>query len=461
MKILRFLLPLVLVVLAGCATHRQDASQGRAYIAKDTSRTVDLTHPPRDMWDRIRRGFAIPNLHSEQVDYWTDYYASHPQSVLLMSQRAGKYLYYIVDELSRRGLPTELALLPFVESAYDPNALSRSQASGLWQFVPSTGLHYNLEQDWWRDQRRDPVASTQAALNYLTYLYDLQGDWYLALASYNWGEGAVKRSMDKAESQGIVPTYLTIDLPDETRNYVPKLQAIKNIIARPDKFGIVLPKVTNAPYFITVHKSRDMDIAVAAALAEMPLDDFRALNPSFNRPIILGKHNPALHLPLDKVQAFNSNLAAYNGNLASWEMVQPKRGESLATIARQHGTTVDQLRAANALSNRTTRVTTALLVPRQAAPTAGVQFVSYQPQPPGKPGLDASPRPTRERSATRAYPRREPVARTHTIRQGDTLYSLARRYNTSVDALRKLNNLKGSSLATGQRLRVPGADVQG
>jgi membrane-bound lytic murein transglycosylase D len=142
-------------------------------------------------------------------------------------------------------------------------------------------------------------------------------------------------------------------------------------------------------------------------------------------------------------------------------MVQPKRGESLATLARQHGTTVDRLRAANALSNRTTRVTTALLVPRQAAPTAGVQFVSYQPQPPGKPGLDASPRPTRERSATRAYPRREPVARTHTIRQGDTLYSLARRYNTSVDALRKLNNLKGSSLATGQRLRVPGADVQG
>lgn len=461
MKILRFLLPLVLVVLAGCATHRQEANQGRAYIAQDTSRTVDLTHPPRDMWDRIRRGFAIPNLHSERVDYWTDYYASHPQSVLLMSQRAGKYLYYIVDELNRRGLPTELALLPFVESAYDPNALSRSQASGLWQFIPSTGLHYNLEQDWWRDQRRDPVASTQAALDYLTYLYDLQGDWYLALASYNWGEGAVKRSMDKAESQGIVPTYLTIDLPDETRNYVPKLQAIKNIIARPDKFGIVLPNVSNTPYFITVHKSRDMDIAVAAALAEMPLDDFRALNPSFNRPVILGKHNPALHLPLDKVQTFNSNLAAYSGNLASWEMIQPRRGESLATIARQHGITVDQLRAANALSNRTTRATTALLVPRQAAPSSGVQFVSYQPRPPDTPKPETSRRATSARSAGRGYPRREPIARTHTIQRGDTLYSLARRYNTSVDALRKLNNLKNSSLSAGQRIRVPGADVQG
>jgi membrane-bound lytic murein transglycosylase D len=204
-----------------------------------------------------------------------------------------------------------------------------------------------------------------------------------------------------------------------------------------------------------------MDIAVAAALAEMPLDDFRALNPSFNRPVILGKHNPALHLPLDKVQTFNSNLAAYSGNLASWELVQPRRGESLATIARQHGITVDQLREANALSNRTTRATTALLVPRQAAPSSGVQFVSYQPQATDTPKREASRPAASARSAVRDYPRREPVARTHTIQRGDTLYSLARRYNTSVDALRKLNNLKNSSLSAGQRIRVPGADAQG
>ncbi len=308
MKILRLLLPLLLVVLAGCAARNQTADQRQAYVAEDTSRTVDLTHPPRDMWDRIRRGFAIPNLRNERVDYWTDYYASHPQSVLLMSQRAGKYLYYIVDELNRRGLPTELALLPFVESAYNPNALSRSKASGLWQFIPSTGLYYKLEQNGWRDQRRDPVASTQAALDYLSYLYDFQGDWYLALASYNWGEGAVKRAMDKAADAGKPTGYTALDMPDETRNYVPKLQAIKNIIARPEKFGITLPGVSNTPYFTTVHKSRDMDIAVAAALAEMPLEDFQALNPSYNRPVILASHSPALHLPLDKVGVFNENL---------------------------------------------------------------------------------------------------------------------------------------------------------
>ncbi|CAM5199320.1 Membrane-bound lytic murein transglycosylase D OS=Castellaniella defragrans OX=75697 GN=HNR28_003456 PE=3 SV=1 [Castellaniella defragrans] len=457
MKILRFLLPLILVVLAGCAsTHRQEARQGRAYIAEDTSRTVDLTHPPRDMWDRIRRGFAIPNLHSDRVDYWTDYYASHPQTVLLMSQRAGKYLYYIVDELNRRGLPTELALLPFVESAYNPNALSRSQASGLWQFVPATGLHYNLEQTFWRDQRRDPVDSTQAALDYLTYLYDLQGDWYLALASYNWGEGAVKRSMDKAEAQGIAPTYLNIDLPDETRNYVPKLQAIKNIIARPEKFGITLPPISNTPYFTTVHKSRDMDIAVAAALADMPLDEFRALNPSFNKPVILGSHNPGLHLPLDKVETFNHNLASYNGDLSSWQLIQPRRGESLASIARRYDIPLDKLRSANDLSRRQTRAQTALLVPRQAAPERpGVMLASFQTssEPPR-----SAPQP---RSSTRPDLRPRATVRTHTVQRGDTLYSLARRYNTSVDALRKLNNLKGNALSTGHRIRVPGANVQG
>jgi len=479
MSLLRLSLLLILVALAGCAT-QTPKSERQAYVAEDTSRTIDLTHPPRDMWDRIRRGFAIPNLRSERVDYWTDYYASHPQSVLLMSQRAGKYLYYIVDELDRRGLPTELALLPFVESAYNPTALSRSKASGLWQFIPSTGQHYNLQQDWWRDQRRDPVASTQAALDYLSYLYDFQGDWYLALASYNWGEGAVKRAMEKAERAGIQPTYLTLDMPDETRNYVPKLQAIKNIIARPTKFGITLPQVSNAPYFTTVHKARDMDIEVAAALAEMPLEDFKALNPSYNRPIMLAAHSPALHLPMDKVEVFNNNLQAYTGNLSSWRIYHPTRGQSLAAIAKAQGVSLSALREANGFDRRRTVASgDVLLIPsRSPATDTGIRLAAYTPD-----GTeDASPRtmrtvrphaakdvrivsiPGTRPGASRAAPpdmRPRVVARTHTVRRGDTLYSLARRYNTSVDALRKLNNLKGSALATGSRLRVPGADVQG
>ena len=350
------------------------------------------------------------------------------------------------------------------------------QASGLWQFIPSTGLHFKLQQDWWRDQRRDPVASTQAALDYLSYLYDFQGDWYLALASYNWGEGSVKRAMDKASGAGKPTGYTDLDMPDETRNYVPKLQAIKDIITRPEKFGITLPDVSNTPYFTTVHKSRDMDIAVAATLAEMPLEDFQALNPAYNRPVILGAHNPALHLPLDKVGVFNQNLEAYTGRLSSWQIVQPKRGQSLASIAKTYGISLDALRQANHISKKQTRATLAtLLIPAPDAPTSGLRLASYQPPDSttdadtalDTPRADAPKirkviipaRTANQLPATDLRPK--PVVRTHTIRQGDTLYSLARRYNTSVDALRKLNNLKSTSLSKGQRLRVPGAEVQG
>jgi membrane-bound lytic murein transglycosylase D len=455
MNFLRLCILLVLVALAGCATKQNPyALDKQTYAAEDTSRTIDLTHPPRDMWDRIRRGFAIPNLHDDRVDYWTNYYASHPESVLLMSQRAGKYLYYIVDELNRRGLPTELALLPFVESAYDPNAYSRSHASGLWQFIPSTGQQYNLEQDWWRDQRRDPVASTNAALDYLTYLYDFQGDWYLARASYNWGEGSVNRAMEKNVNDGELPIYTALKMPDETRNYVPKLQAIKNIIARPERFGISLPKVSNTPYFTTVAKTQDMDIQVAAALAEMPIEDFKALNPSYRRPIIRGSLQAALHLPLDKVEVFNANLDAYTGRLSSWRVYQPKRGQSLASIAQQHGVSLQELRRANNLSAKASRATaSALLIPTQ---DTGVRLASYDPD---ASAAHAVPAVADDAAENSMLPQAN--VRTHTIHRGDTLYSLARRYKTSVNELRKLNNLKGNKLSTGKRLRVPGTNIRG
>lgn len=460
MNCLRILILLFVAVLAGCASTSNHTPVKTSYHAADTSRTVDLTHPPRDMWDRIRRGFAIPNLHSELVDEWTAYYASHPQSVYRMSERAGKYLYYIVEQLEERGLPSELALLPFVESAYNPTAYSRAKASGLWQFIPSTGLHYNLKQDTWRDLRRDPVASTNAALEYLTYLYDFQGDWYLALASYNWGEGAVKRAVERNAGQGLRTDYISLAMPDETRNYVPKLQAIKNIIANPERYGITLPEIRNEPYFTTVIEPPSLDLATAAQLAEMPLEEFKALNASFNRPIILAEHKPTLLLPTDKVDIFNANLEAHKHKLNSWTTYQAKRGESYAAIAKKFGLSLQQLRTLNGISSKSTRAVAQTLVVPQEPPRAGIQLASLE-----MPANTTLP----SRTATQTRGKRDvvvvrgsgPNVRTHTVRKGDTLFALARRYNTSVDALRKLNNLPNNTLTQGKRIRIPGTGVRG
>ncbi|CAP40961.1 transglycosylase SLT domain-containing protein [Bordetella petrii] len=457
----RLLLPLVLAMLAGCAgTARQPVqaidSAKQQYTAKDTSRTVDLTNPPVDAWDRIRRGFAIPNLNTPLAQEWTDYYAAHPESVQRMAARAGKYLYFIVDEINRRGLPTELALLPFVESAYNPTALSRSQASGLWQFIPTTGQYFNLKQDWWRDERRDPIASTYAALDYLEKLFEMQGDWYLALASYNWGEGSVQRAIAKNEAANLPSDYLSLDLPEETRNYVPKLQAIKNIIANPRKYAVVLPPVENSPYFAMVRKNRDIDLEVAARLAEMPLEEFKALNPSFNRPLIRGEHQPTLLLPTDRVDIFNANLQAYQGDLSSWKVYQPRRGESYASIAKRFGISEAELRRANDISSRRrTASGGSLLVP--SGGRAGVQLASLETPAGALDSLDAAP--SRAKPATRGS--RRPNVRTHKVRAGDTLFGLAKRYGTSVDTLRALNNLKGNNLKIGSQLRLPGTGARG
>ena len=483
MNCLRLSILLIAAVLAGCATQSdRSAHESRPFAAADTSRTIDLTQPAHDVWDRIRRGFAVPNLETELVDHWTQYYAARPESLLIMSQRAGKYLYHIVDELNRRGLPTELALLPFVESAFNPTALSRSQASGLWQFIPSTGRHYNLEQDWWRDMRRDPIASTNAALDYLSYLYEFQGDWYLALASYNWGEGSVRRALERNEKQGRPLDYRSLTMPEETRNYVPKLQAFKNIISNPDKYGITLPPISNTPYFTTIKKKQNIDVTVAAQLAEMSIDEFRELNPSHNRPIIKVDDEADILLPADKADIFMANLQAYQGRLSSWTTYRSKRGESYTAIARKFGMPVEQLRSINGLSKRQTaaRTETTLLVAaadapvttdmaqapqpaagqdvRQAAPSGAIRRVSLDTG-------SRAPGPIQAKPAVQAPDvqvlRRSPQAMTHTVRRGDTLFSLARRYNTTVDALRKLNNLKGNKLAIGKRLRVPGSNISG
>jgi membrane-bound lytic murein transglycosylase D len=332
--------------------------------------------PPADLWERIRRGFAIPDLTTQAAASRTQWYASKRQHIERVAQRASLYLYYIVEEIERRGMPTELALLPFIESAMQPEALSPARAAGLWQFIPSTGKLYALEQNLWRDERRDVLASTRAALDYLQKLYADFGDWQLALAAYNMGEGGLARSIERAQRAGKPTDYASLKLPNETMGYVPGLQAIENLISDPTRYGIALPMIRNEPYFVTLTKSRDIDVATVAQLAEMPLEEFRALNPSFNRPLIVGAAQPTLLLPAAQAETYLANLAAREASgqpLASWTTYTLAPGETLAQIAQRVGLAEAALREANRVPTRYRLAAgSTVLVPREQGSDADV-----------------------------------------------------------------------------------------
>ena len=312
--------------------------------------TLDLTRDANDIWDRIRRGFGMPDLDTDVVAEQQLFYLNRPAFLKKVFERGGRYLYHIVDELERRGMPTELALLPMVESSYNPMAYSRAHASGLWQFIPSTGRNYNLTQDKWVDERRDVIASTNAALDYLQTIYEMHGDWHLALASYNWGEGAVGRAVQRNLAEGLPTAYSSLRMPEETRNYVPKLQALKNIVAQPELFHFELPYVPNSRHFVTVETPAGIDLATAARYAEMPLDEFMALNPGFNRPAIA--QADTLVVPVDRAERFRLRLAEQERSGKQWRTYEMQRGDTLASVARNFGLSINELHQINGLDAR-------------------------------------------------------------------------------------------------------------
>jgi membrane-bound lytic murein transglycosylase D len=364
---------------------------------------VDLTERPDDIWERIRNGFAIPNLDGPLVVERQSWYAQRPAQLKIMVERSRRYLYYIVEELERRGMPTELALLPMVESAYNPMALSPAQASGLWQFIPSTGRSYKLEQNWWYDARRDIIASTNAALDYLQFLYEMHGDWHLALASYNWGENAVARAIERNRKAGLPTDYASLAMPDETRYYVPRLQALENIVANPVAAGVELDPIPNRPYFVTVTLTRDIDLRVAATLAEMPVEELVRLNPGHNRPVIETSVAPKLVLPADRAERFARNLSDHDKPLSSWTTYAAKPGDRVERIAAAHGMALDRFLAVNGLS-RKTRLSPGqpLLVPAKGAKADPLPAAIA---PPFAQPAAASPSQPSERTAVTAKPR--------------------------------------------------------
>jgi len=328
-------------------------------------RKVDGADLQRDLWVRIRQGFAMPDLDNALVRRKTREYAANSEYLQRMLQRSRIYLYHIVEEIEKRGLPTELALLPMVESAFNPMAYSRAHASGIWQFVPGTGKRFELKQNSYYDGRRDVVDSTGAALEYLTSLYKRYDDWHLVLASYNWGENAVARAVARNRKAGKPIDYASLRMPKETRHYVPKLQALKNIISDPSKYGIDLAPIPNERYFTTVLIGRpELDVALAARLAEMPVREFKALNPGLRAPLMRSPKGARIVLPSEKVAIFHENLArldrksaaanaASSGgtrpapkvNAPSVHRVEP--GDTLSAIALRYGVRLADLRRWN------------------------------------------------------------------------------------------------------------------
>src|SRR6185503_19561654 len=279
----------------------------------------DVPLPDADLWQRIRVGFRMEALDSPLVADQEDWYASRPDYIKRFVERGSLYLHYIVEQVEKRHMPTEVALLPVIESAFTPKAASRAKASGLWQFFPSTGKTFGLKQDWWRDNRNDVVAATDAALSYLERLHQQFGTWELALAAYNCGEGCVSRAIAWNQKRGLPTDYLSLTrLPPETRNYVPKLMAVKNIVLAPANYGIDLDSVPDQPYFTTVEAPAKIDVKVAAQLAGMTEDEFVALNPASRKPVAVASSGNTLVLPRDKADTFRENLENYDKPLVSW-----------------------------------------------------------------------------------------------------------------------------------------------
>ncbi len=362
---------------------------------------IDLTVTADDLFERLRNGFSMPNINSDLVLYHQQWYLNRPDYLRRMVDRSSLYLYHIIEELNKRGMPTELALLPMVESAYNPMAYSRSRASGLWQFIPSTGKNYKLEQNWWLDERRDIVASTTAALDYLETIYEMHGDWHLALASYNWGEGAVGRAINKNKASGLPSDYLSLKMPAETKNYVPKLQALKNIFSSPRLLAEMgLQAVPNRPYFSTIANSANIDVKIAAKLAEMPVGDFVALNPSHNRPVI--KSDTPLIIPTEKVDTFMNNLENHQDSdkpLSSWQPYTFQAGDKLEKVAPRFGMTVANLKAANGIQGRIkVKPGATLLV--AGHDNQGTANMAALPEQPRLPNADPARPVTRKNQAT-------------------------------------------------------------
>jgi FOG: LysM repeat len=436
-------LSLLPLALAGClqqqARHDRDAPAGQetvlAAVPAQAGQVTTLWTlpdepgalcvPPQDIWDRVRAGMTLPDHDHPGVRADLEWYASHQGYLDRVVTRAAPYLHLVVEAVEERNLPTELVLLPVVESAFQPFAYSHGRAAGLWQFIPGTGRRFDLKQSWWYDGRRDVAASTRAALDYLEYLRDhFSGDWLLALAAYNSGEGTVKRAVARNKARGKPTDFWSLDLPRETRGYVPKLLAISRLVTDPDQHGVSLEAVANEPFLTRVALDSQIDLALAAELADISLEEIYLYNPGFNRWATDPDGPHDLLLPIERVASFQERLAEYPPERrVRWERHRVKSGESLLQIAQNYRTTVELLKSVNNLRGNSIRAGATLTIP-----VARQKLASYR--------LSEEQRLI----ATQNQPREGHRVEYH-VRSGDSLWSIARRHDVGVNELARWNGM--------------------
>ncbi|MDA3922548.1 MAG: LysM peptidoglycan-binding domain-containing protein [Salinisphaera sp.] len=383
--------------------------------------------PSQDLWSQIRDGLQLKSgAKRRSVRIWTQYYATHTNHLSQSLQRARPFLWHVVKQVEKRHMPTEIALLPIVESGYDPSAKSYVGASGMWQFMPGTADYMNLPRDWWYDGRDDPIASTDAALNYLQSLnqrYD--GDWLLALAAYNAGPGRVDKAIAQAESEGQSTSYWDLQLPQETTEYVPKLLALRRILKTPARFGVDWPSLANKPRTKLVKLPGQTELKVAAHMLDMSQANLRRLNPGMRRWASEPGGHDELLVPADKAAAFQVKLAHISpADLVDSRTHTVHRGDVLGRIAHTYGVSVAALREANGLNSNTIRVGQRLTIPGPGG---------HEKAPPAEP------------------------TQTYVVQSGDTLWNIADRYSVSVASLRRANGSSSNTLHPGDSLSIPGS----
>jgi len=392
-----------------------------------------------NLWQRIYSRYEIKNENNSRSKKYEDWYSARPEYVERMMDRSQKYLFYVVGEVEKRGMPSEIALLPMIESAYNPIANSRSKAVGIWQFIPSTGRLYGLKQDWWHDKRRNVVEATNAALNYLQKLHTLFGSWDLALAAYNAGEGTVGRAISKNRAKGMPTDYAHLKLPSETKDYVPKLQAIKNIVSNPTQYGLYIDPIPNKPYFTSVEAPAVIDADLAANLAEISYDEFLLLNAEHRRPLIrTNDKTQRLILPINAADTFVKNLSQNEKPLVSWNIYQPKHNEKIKAIANKFDMQESDLIKVNDLNpQKTIKTSTMMLVAKKEGTESNTNQDIYESKIQNDKHAEDSMKPTK-----------------HRVKSGDTLNKIAKKYDIHIDEIKDINQMTSSDIQIGSILQL-------